>query len=78
MSNWQYYSIGSDIGFVPNRPQIIIWTNCGLDLRNISASLGLSELIFFSSNAFLTSHIFSFAWARLFSDFRHLISVLNV
>ena len=38
-SNWQYASIGSDNGSVPNR-QAIIWTNDGLLF--LHESLGLN------------------------------------
>ena len=44
-SNWQYSSIGSDNGLVPNRWQAIFWTNGGLVYWCIYASLGLNELI---------------------------------
>ena len=43
-SNWQYASIGSDNGLVPNRRQAIIWNNGGLGCQLIYASRGLNEL----------------------------------
>ena len=42
---WQWYSIGSDNGLVPNRRQAIIWTNDGLGWWRIYASFNLNELI---------------------------------
>ena len=42
--NWQYDSIGSDNGLVPNRRQAIIWSNVGMFYWPIYASLGLNEL----------------------------------
>ena len=43
-SNWQYGSIGSDNGLVPDRQQAIIWTSDGLDYWRIYASLSPNEL----------------------------------
>ena len=45
MSNFQYFSIGSDNGLAPNRRQAIIWTNDDPVQRCIYASLSLNELI---------------------------------
>ena len=43
-SNLQYFSIGSDNGLAPARPQAIIWPNDGLLYGCIYVSLGLDEL----------------------------------
>ena len=43
-SNWQWVSIGSDNGLVPNRQQAIIWTNDGPVYWYVYESLGLDEL----------------------------------
>ena len=37
---------------MPNRRQAIIWTNAGLDYRNIYVSLGLDELATVKQNKF--------------------------
>ena len=44
-SNWQYGSISSDNGLVPNRRQAIIWANNALGYWRIYALLCLNELI---------------------------------
>ena len=45
VSNYQYGSVGSDIGLALNRRQAIIWTKGGLVYWCIYASLSLNELI---------------------------------
>ena len=44
-SNWQYGSIDSDNGLVPNRHQAIIWSSVGMLCWCIYASLGLHEWV---------------------------------
>ena len=54
-SNWQYYSIGSVNGLVPNRWQAIIWSNGGMFSWCIHVSLSLNELsmcVFFFHSTF--------------------------
>ena len=43
-SNWQYVCIGSGNGFVPNRQQVITWTNDNPFHWHIYTSLGGDEL----------------------------------
>ena len=43
-SNYQYASVGSDNGLVPNTGQAIIWNKGGLVYRGIYATVGLNEL----------------------------------
>ena len=58
-SNWQYSSIGSDIGLAPNRRQAIIWSNDVLGCRFIYASLGLNELILHYVNSYIIENIYT-------------------
>ena len=44
-SNWEYGSIGSDNGLVPNRHQAIIWSSAGMLYWCIYVSLGSHELV---------------------------------
>ena len=60
-SNWQYASIDSDNGLVPNRRQAIIWTNNGLGCQCIYASLGLNE----SKDLFISHQIMNISAIRM-------------
>ena len=77
--NWQYSSICPDIGLVPNRKQVIIWTNNGLVWWCIYASLSLNELkdtsmrlqeymtsfTTLQKNCFVPLNLNSFVWTKL-------------
>ena len=84
-SNWLYINIGSANGLVPNRRQVIIWTNADPIHWHIYAALGWVELISLSMDQYLgnlyddTFKIISLIdkiWiVMLYSESPHLVSL---